>query len=158
MDCKCAGQPQPNLPQWWQMTGHNYTPVMCIFPCAPESVIHLVRYSCIRDDVLYIANVELSCWDVQKCVSLLRRKSSVITMKLKKLTPETLIMSFQTLSAFVKFQYIFHFNTYYIPVWKFKIPMFNDPIKRVYIAIYTSAYILWLIWGTLHKSSLKVKI
>ena len=52
LEWKSADKPNPNLPDplhfGWEMTGQSYTPVTCLLPCAPDSVIQLVRCSCLK--------------------------------------------------------------------------------------------------------------
>ena len=52
LEWKRADQPHPNLPDplhfGWEMTVQSYTPVTCLLPCAPDSVIQLVGCSCLK--------------------------------------------------------------------------------------------------------------
>jgi hypothetical protein len=50
----CADQPFPNLPSplhfGWELKedSNQYAPVMCLLPCAPETVLQLIRCSCVK--------------------------------------------------------------------------------------------------------------
>ena len=52
LEWRRADQPHPNLPDplhfGWEKAGESYTPVTCLLPCAPDSVIQLVRCSCLK--------------------------------------------------------------------------------------------------------------
>lgn len=47
-----ADQPYPNLPSplnfGWELKNDHYAPVMCMLPCAPETVLQLIRCSCVK--------------------------------------------------------------------------------------------------------------
>ena len=74
LEWKRADQPHPNLPDpslfGLEITDNSYTPVTCLLPCAPESVIQLVRCSCLKGQCAVHFNCRshsLICTELCRC-------------------------------------------------------------------------------------------
>ena len=74
LEWKRADQPHPNLPDslhfGWEMTGQSYPPVTCLLPCALDSVIKLVRCSCLKEQCAVHCKCHthsLICTELYRC-------------------------------------------------------------------------------------------